>query len=154
MTAAPPAHVYVIDRVIDGDTIVVHGGLHVRLVQIDTPEVYFGKECYGSAASAITKRLLPPGTRVRLVRDPRLDDVDRYHRALRYVVRLDGLDINVHLVAIGAAAPYFYRGARGRFASLLLAVARQARAKREGLWGACPHTQLVPDRGVATGPPR
>jgi hypothetical protein len=38
----------------------------VRLVQIDTPEVYFGAECYGRQASATTKRLLPEGVRVRL----------------------------------------------------------------------------------------
>ena len=38
-----------------------HNGAKVRLVQIDTPEVYFTPECYGEQASAITKRLLPPG---------------------------------------------------------------------------------------------
>ena len=41
-------------------------GQRVRLVQIDTPEVFFGTECYGRQASATTKRLLPEGVRVRL----------------------------------------------------------------------------------------
>ena len=45
----------------------------------------------------------------------------------------DGLNVNLRLVAIGAAAPYFYAGRRGRFAGRLEALARRARAKRLGL---------------------
>jgi endonuclease YncB( thermonuclease family) len=113
--------------------------------------VYFGTECYGKAASAQTKRLLPPGTPVRLFAEPVTDRVDNYGRLLRYVVRVrDGLDVNIRLVAVGAAAPYFYRGRRGRYASRLVALARRARAKRLGLWRACPHTTSDPDRGVKT----
>src|SRR3954469_591306 len=89
-----------------------------RLVQIDTPEVYFGAECYGLAASGSTKRLPPIGTRVRLLAEPATDRVDQYGRLLRYVIRVrDGLDVNVRLVAVGAAAPYFYDGRRGRYAN-------------------------------------
>src|SRR5262249_4011946 len=44
------------------------------------PEVYFGTECYGPQASAITKRLLPAGTRVRLLVEPATDRVDQYGR--------------------------------------------------------------------------
>jgi hypothetical protein len=40
------------------------------LVQIDTPEVFFGAECYGRTASLQTKRLLRPGSRVRLFVEP------------------------------------------------------------------------------------
>ena len=47
----------------------LRNGQRVRLVQIDTPEVYFGTECYGRA-SATTKRLLPEGIRVRLLPEP------------------------------------------------------------------------------------
>jgi endonuclease YncB( thermonuclease family) len=45
-----------IDHVADGDTVALTNGRRVRLVQIDTPEVYFGTECYGPQASATTKR--------------------------------------------------------------------------------------------------
>ena len=49
-------------------------------IQIDTPEVYFGTECFGRQASATTKRLLPEGTRVRLFAEPATDRVyDPYH---------------------------------------------------------------------------
>jgi endonuclease YncB( thermonuclease family) len=50
--------VYRIDHVVDGDTIALRNGQRVRLVQIDTPEVFFGTECYGRAASRQIKRLL------------------------------------------------------------------------------------------------
>ena len=45
----------VIDHVADGDTVVLRGGETIRLVQIDTPEVYGDTECYGPTASAVTK---------------------------------------------------------------------------------------------------
>jgi putative flavoprotein involved in K+ transport len=47
----------VIDHVADGDTVALRNGQRVRLVQIDTPEVYFGTECYGPQASATTKAM-------------------------------------------------------------------------------------------------
>ena len=67
--------------------------------------MYFGTECYGPQASAITKRLLPPGTTVRLTPEPATDSIDSYGRLLRYVFRArDGLNINVYLARIGASA--------------------------------------------------
>ncbi len=149
-SATPP--VYRIDHVSDGDTVVLRNGQHIRLVQIDTPEVYFEPECYGSQASAMTKRLLPSGTPVRLYPEPATDRVDQYGRLLRYVVRArDGLNVNVQLVRVGAAAPYFYRGRHGRYAVLLERLALKARAKQLGLWGRCPHTPYAPNAGVSTG---
>jgi len=149
VSAGPP--VYRIDHVVDGDTVALRNGKRVRLVQIDTPEVYFGVECYGRTASLRAKTMLPPGTRVRLVVEPATDRVDSYGRLLRYIVRVrDGMNVNVHLVTIGAAAPYFYRGRRGMYASLLERRARRARAKRLGLWGACPRTRYDPYAGIAT----
>jgi micrococcal nuclease len=137
--------------VADGDTLTLTNGQRVRFVQIDTPEVYFGVECFGKRASARTKKLLPPGTRVRLLVEPATDRVAQYGRLLRYVVRVrDGLNVNMRLVAEGVAAPYFYDGRRGRFAAKLEMLARRARAKHLGLWGACPRTPYDPDRGVAT----
>jgi micrococcal nuclease len=144
-----------IEHVTDGDTVVLTNGRRVRLVQIDTPEVYFGGECYGRQASATTKRLLPPGTLVRLAVEPKTDRVDGYGRLLRYVIRMrDGLNVNVRLVAVGAAAPYFYFGRRGRFAGRLDRLARRARAHHLGLWRACPGTPYRPTAAVQTGPSR
>jgi micrococcal nuclease len=143
-----------IDHVADGDTVDLTDGQRVRLVQIDTPEVYYAPECYGEQASRITKRLLRPGTLVRLYREPKTDAVDVYGRLLRYVFRVrDGLNVNVYLVRIGAAAPYFYDGRRGHYARLLVRLGLRARRQRLGLWGHCPGTPWDPNHGVSTGPP-
>ena len=121
------------------------------LIEAEAPEVYFGTECYGRQASATTKRLLLPGTRVRLNPEPATDRVDQYGRLLGYVVRAaDGLNVNVQLVRVGAAAPYFYEGRRGRYAGLLERSALRARARKLGLWGRCPHTPYDPTQGVST----
>jgi endonuclease YncB( thermonuclease family) len=70
---------------------------------------------------------------------------------LRYVVRVeDGPNVNVQLVRVGAAAPYFYLGRRGRYANLLERLALLARAKKLGLWKRCPHTPYAPNKGVST----
>jgi endonuclease YncB( thermonuclease family) len=56
--------------VVDGDTVALRNGERVRLVQVDTPGVYFGTECYGKQASQTAKALLPVGSRVRLLIEP------------------------------------------------------------------------------------
>jgi micrococcal nuclease len=151
--AAPATHTFRIARVIDGDTVALTNGARVRLVQIDTPELYFGLECWGRQATAETKKLLPQGTLVRLAAEPATDRVDQYSRLLRYVIRVrDGLNVNVFLVKHGDATPYFYRGRLGRYASLLRRDALRARSHHRGLWGACRHTPVAFDRGVDTGP--
>src|SRR3954454_12489659 len=85
----------------DGDTLRLSGIGRVRLIGVDTPEVYGGVECYGHEASAFTERVLPPGTRVRyrLGVEPR----DRYGRALAYVWLRDGRFFNLMLVQQGYA---------------------------------------------------
>jgi micrococcal nuclease len=157
--SSAPAAIHVqlarIDHVADGDTVDLANEPRVRLVQVDTPEVYFSAECWGRQASAETKRLLPAGRLVRLTAEPATDRVDRYGRLLRYVVRArDGLNVNVQLVRLGDAAPYFYRGRRGRYAALLTRLALRARARHLGLWGHCAGTRYDPTHGVATWPPR
>ena len=119
----------------DGDTVTLVDGTRVRLVQIDTPELGTG-ECYSRAGANALRRLVPPGANVGLERDPALDSVDRYGRLLRYL-RRGATNVNVELVRQGAATVWFYHGERGRYAAQLLAAARDARAHRRGLWGAC-----------------
>jgi Staphylococcal nuclease homologue len=72
-------------------------------------------------------------------------------RLLRYVVRVsDGLNVNLRLVAVGAAAPYFYHGRLGRYAGRLRALAASARRRKRGLWRACPHTVYDPYSRIQT----
>jgi endonuclease YncB( thermonuclease family) len=159
-TRRPPSHpaaptrraaprIYVVSRVVDGDTIDLANGATIRFLQIDTPELSSG-ECYATHAKALLERLLPVGARVSLARDPGLDRVDRYGRLLRYVIR-GSTNLNVAMVRRGAAAPYFYGGDRGLHAATLLGAAERARHARIGLWRACPGTRLEPDAAVSTG---
>ncbi|HZO62906.1 MAG TPA: thermonuclease family protein [Gaiellaceae bacterium] len=136
--------------VIDGDTVVLSNGEHVRLVQIDTPEVQ-QRECYGAEARTLLRRWIPPGATVRVEADPRLDQVDRYGRLLRYVFR-GPTNLNVELVRRGAATVWFYDHDRGRYAAALLQAARTARSLHRGLWGACPRTPFDPYHAASTGP--
>jgi Staphylococcal nuclease homologue len=112
--AQAQSSVYVIDHVADGDTVTLRNGQRVRLVQIDTPEVYFGTQCYGPQASATTKRLLAPGTRVRLLMEPATDPVDQYERLLRYVVRVkDGLNVKYATRPRWGRRPVLLRRSKG-----------------------------------------
>ena len=131
----------VIARVIDGDTVALTNGQRVRLIQIDTPEVGSG-ECYSQAARKALSALTPVGSTVSLEDDPNLDHVDRYGRLLRYIKR-NGINVNIRLVADGAAAPYFYRSEKGKYAGRLVAAVTRAKATKRGLWSACPGTELT-----------
>jgi micrococcal nuclease len=139
----------VVAHVTDGDTLRLIDGRRIRLVQIDAPEL--DADCFGRAARRALVRLAPQGTRVSLERDPALDAIDAYGRLLRYVV-VGEREVNLELVAGGAAQPYFFHGDRGRIARALLAAARRARARHRGLWGACRGARLEPELGAITGP--
>jgi endonuclease YncB( thermonuclease family) len=136
--------------VADGDTLRLLDGRRVRLVQVDAPEP--ASECFGRQATRVLAGLAPPGTQIELESDPQLDDADRFGRLLRYA-HAGERNLNVELVDRGAAAPYFFRGTRGRYAGELEAAAREARADRRGLWASCGQARLDPERALATGPP-
>ena len=131
-----------VTRVVDGDTIDVrlHAGAdrRVRLIGIDTPEVYGGTECGGPAASRSLKRRLPTGTQVKLVSDPSQDRVDRYGRLLRYVVkRSTGRDLNRVQVWAGWASVYVYGGNPFERVTSYRRAQREAQAAPRGIWKAC-----------------
>jgi len=146
---ARPTAVGRVARVIDGDTIVLADGAHVRLLQIDTPEPGTS-ECYSRAAGRDLRRMLPVGSVVTLETDPALDQVDRYGRLLRYVHRA-GRNLNLALVRDGSATDWFFDGHRGQYASALLTAAQSARLARRGLWGACPLAIWDPFGPARTG---
>lgn len=91
-----------VTRVVDGDTIwIEYSGqpYKVRYIGVDTPEVYFGVQCYGPEASQANKSLVD-AQMVRLVKDT--SAVDHYGRLLRYVY-LGDVFVNVELMEHGYA---------------------------------------------------
>lgn len=121
-----------VERVSDGDTLWLTGIGKVRLIGIDTPEVYGEVECYGREASAFAKRLLPPGRRVRY--ELGTEERDRYGRALAYLWLDDGRFVNRLLVERGYATPLTIPP-NVEFANDFVRAARRARRAGRGLWG-------------------
>lgn len=143
-----------VERVVDGDTIIVHVGgrrERVRLVGIDTPESVKPNtpvQCFAIEASNRTKSLLHPGTAVRLVGD--VDQRDQYKRLLAYVYRTnDNLFVNLALVRDGYAVPYTFPP-NVAHTSEFVAAAAQAREAGRGLWSACAPDQRPSHADVAT----
>jgi micrococcal nuclease len=122
-----------IDRVVDGDTVKLTKLGRVRLIGVDTPEVYFHTECFGKQASAFTKHLLPAGTAVSWHADA--EPRDRYGRALVYLY--DGSTfVNAELVRRGYASQLTIPPDDAH-ADEFGRLARGAREQGRGLWGAC-----------------
>ena len=135
-------------KITDGDTIRVNTGKDVRLLQIDTPEP-MSSECYSSEATAALTKLIS-GKTVRLESDPVSANIDQFKRDLRYVF-VGKTNINLKMVEIGAAAPLFYKGEKGKYWSQLLKAAEKAKKDKVGLWGKCPGTKLDPYKSLPTG---
>src|SRR4051812_22007805 len=127
-----------VERVVDGDTIVVNGGTRIRLIGMDTPETKDPRkpvQCFGEEASRRAESLLPDGEAVVLVYD--VDLFDRYGRTLAYVYRArDGLFVNESLVRDGYAVAYPVPP-NVEHADEFVAAQREARTAGRGLWSAC-----------------
>ena len=132
-----------VTSVADGDTVNVRlttgAYRRVRLLGIDTPEVYGGVvECGGPAASVAMKKMLRTGTRVKLVSDRTQAGTDRYGRLLRYVSRTgDGLQVNRAQVYLGNATVYVYNGVPFQRTREYRVAEASARAGHRGIWKAC-----------------
>ena len=126
-------------KVVDGDTLTVRlqGGKkrNVRLIGIDTPEVYGGRECGGKQASAAMARFAPVGSKVKLISDPTQDLRDRYGRLVRYVQR-NGRDLSQQQIRAGMSKRYVYDDLFQR-AGAYAATEKQARSGKRGLWRTC-----------------
>ena len=137
-----------VKRVVDGDTFELADGQKVRLLGIDTPEVYESDKMerdaelskqdeatvkkLGILASEYAKRTVE-GKKVWLERDPVNDDKDKYGRLLRYVYLEDGTCVNAKIISEGYAQVYekYPISKIDEFRKLQ----REARENSRGLWG-------------------
>eukprot|EP00933_Yihiella_yeosuensis_P032864 TRINITY_DN2652_c1_g1_i1.p1 TRINITY_DN2652_c1_g1~~TRINITY_DN2652_c1_g1_i1.p1 ORF type:complete len:287 (+),score=73.25 TRINITY_DN2652_c1_g1_i1:48-908(+) len=128
--------------VVDGDTVKLSSYGRCRLIGVNTPETVSPKQksgappdCYGPEASALTKKLLPPGTKVRVELDS--GEKDKYDRELVYLYRAqDDMFVNAELVKEGAArrmkvAPNV------KYDDLFVKLEKDASSSGKGLWKAC-----------------
>jgi len=112
--------------VVDGDTIIVEGGLVVRYIGIDAPEK--NEALYLQAQKANEE--LVRGKSVILEKD--ISDKDSHGRLLRYVY-MDGIFVNAELVRAGFADAKSYLP-DVKYQAYLEAVEKEARQTRRGLW--------------------
>jgi len=92
-----------VNRVIDGDTLVIHDNESVRLLGINSPEK--NEKYYQEAKEFLNKKTLNKTITLKFGKDKH----DRYGRLLAYVF-FDGKNINLELVEEGLANFYFPSG--------------------------------------------
>lgn len=134
---AVPGQPAAVVEVVDGDTVdvVTAAGkeLTIRVLGIDTPEVYGGAECWGAEASQFARDTLA-GKTVGLVTDETQDDIDRYGQTLRYLILPDGSNYSVLAAEAGAAHSYVYDNPVSVHEAIVAAEQR-AQEAQAGLWG-------------------
>lgn len=140
-----------IERVVDGDTIVVwpensSSTVTVRLIGINTPETVDPRkkvECFGKEASLKAKELLTKGVLVRIENDSTQNTKDKYGRMLGYIFIPNKLNpplnssadlfFNKYMIEEGFAYEYTYDKAyeyQGEFKKAQI----EAKSQERGLW--------------------
>ena len=117
--SAEPYRVMILERVIDGDTIVA-SGQKIRLWGIDTPEK---DEPHFLAAKMLLESLLKDGEL-----SCKFIEEDRYQRSVMHCL-IDGLDIGSMMVRVGMAKDYSrYSGDYYQYEENL------AKSEKLGIW--------------------
>jgi len=127
-----------VQRVIDGDTIVLTDGRRVRYIGINSPELANESgpaERFAPEARDYNRNLLGR-EKVRLEFDR--ERQDQYGRLLAYVFLPDDTFVNAELVKSGNAYCVFRRP-NTKYDSLLLQLQREAMAKKAGMWEKYPN---------------
>lgn len=129
---------FLIEEVIDGDTVVLASGQKVRFIGIDAPE--FPNACFSQESFNKNKELLE-GKQVRLEKD--VSEKDSYSRLLRYVY-LDSLFVNDYLVRNGYAYDWAYKPDT-KYEQQLADAEKEAKENNRGLWGEVCHASVKQD---------
>jgi micrococcal nuclease len=123
-----------VDRVIDGDTIVLTSGVKIRYLLMNAPEITNGhNDCYGHNAAQFNSDLVL-GKTVQLAYDVQCEDM--YGRTLAYV-SVDGTEVNSLMVERGYACVLHIPPDGDARADEFEQLQAEARAANRGLWGAC-----------------
>lgn len=133
---------FVVSKVVDGDTIILDSGKTVRYIGIDAPEISRGKECFAQESTRENSNLVF-GKSVRLEKD--VSETDKYGRLLRYVYVLDDeskkeVFVNEYLVRMGFALASTYPP-DVRYRDLFRQAESEARENTRGLWRECSYKE-------------
>ena len=122
-----------VQKVIDGDTVMLTDGTRVRYIGIDAPEIdhkHHRAEPQAYAALSANKMLVS-GRNLRFVIGN--ESKDRYGRLLAYIYDAQGRHINQELLEQGLAY-VLYSKQNNRNWKLFLAAQRNAMRRRIGIW--------------------
>lgn len=113
-------------NVIDGDTIELDDGRHVRYLGIDTPEAgeYFATEATAKNRDLVVGKIVE-------LQSGKIGK-DEYGRLLRYVY-VNGIFVNAELVAQGYAEAYIF-DPDDRYSQILVQLEQYAKMRQRGLW--------------------
>lgn len=147
LTIAEAEQYYVVARVVDGDTIQLTNKQTVRLIGVDTPEVYPSKklnadvertgkdkatiQALGKQSSDFVKKMVE-GKRVRLEYDQNKTDV--YGRTLAFIYLPDNTFVNLEIIKAGYGHAYTKYPFKEDYMTLFRIAETEAREHQRGLW--------------------
>ena len=123
----------IVQRVVDGDTVVLAGGQPVRYIGMDTPELHHPRkpvQFYAREAAEFNRQLVE-GKKVRL--EWGMERRDRYNRLLAYVFLEDGTFVNAELLRQGYARVMTIPP-NVKYVDLFVKMQKEAKENRRGLW--------------------
>ena len=126
------AHGEIVKSVIDGDTLLLDTNEKVRLIGVDTPELYHPLKTvqyFAKEASAFTRQIAE-GKTVKLAFD--WQKKDKYNRLLAYVYLQDGTFINAEIIKQGYG--FAYTKYPFKYLDKFRQYEKEARAAGKGLW--------------------
>jgi endonuclease YncB( thermonuclease family) len=142
-----PQHPAIVElsRVLDGDTVVLADGRHLRLIGIDTPEL--GRDGRAAQPGAEAARqflaaLMADQSDLQLVVE--IERFDVYRRTLGHLLLSDGTNVQQSLLGAGLALPLVIPP-NVQYAACYARSAAEARAGRLGLWALPQHQPLAAD---------
>lgn len=134
LAVEPQPSYYRVEKVFDGDTILLSNGQKVRLLGVNTPEIAGrnkNAEPGGEQAKAwLIQRI--EHKKVRLEAD--VEKQDKYQRRLAYVFDEHKRQINLELVEQGLATVNIYPP-NLQYVDALLEAQRRAEQAKRGIWG-------------------
>ncbi len=123
-----------VTHVIDGDTVILKDGRHIRLIGINTPEIGRNGKASEPGANAARKHLLSLlQGHMQILLKFDTQRFDRYKRTLAHLFLLDGENIQAILLAEGLATPLTIPP-NLNYLDCYLHHSNQAIASQRGLW--------------------
>lgn len=145
--ASKPSGTATVADVTDGDTLVLSDNVTVRLVGLQAPKLPLDRPNFKEwpLAKEARKALEELVLGRRLTVRPASKPVDRWGRTLAHLERDDGLWVQGEMLRLGWARVYTFPDNRA-LAANMLALEREARAAKLGIWGHPYYAIVAPER--------